>query len=402
MDKISLVKLLYSDYNNKKKQYVVENPDEYINQILSNNLSMIQYGFTEKVDFSLFLSTHRSSFSELFTYPSLSDEIIKKELTRMNRIICAKTNVLWRQAHNNIKECCYQSCNKKSIASHILQKNGILSRIAENNHLYTMETDFLYSQLASFKKIGINDIFTFRGFCKSHDESIFFPIEKKESVDFDDYTNQLLFAYRTMMSEKRKKEVMIEFHNLQIKSEPLLQYSSELHYSIEGHNQGILDCEFYEKLFLQDIEHKSCNFTFHVAYTSFQEVCISSIFSYETTQEIENYFSKNKKNKDRLAEIFISYFPIKNDCNVLMMGYLNEYKPLCGSWVNDIYSSNESVLLKRISDIMLRLSEQWVCSEFFYENNIKNREKQILNIINETGRLLDERTPVDFNVFLID
>ena len=41
-----------------------------------------------------------------------------------------------KKAEKEIKTCYHPNCNLNSINSHILQKNGILSSIAKENHLW--------------------------------------------------------------------------------------------------------------------------------------------------------------------------------------------------------------------------------------------------------------------------
>jgi len=57
---------------------------------------------------------------------------------------------------SSINVCYHPKCNKKSINSHILQKNGILSSIALDKHLWGFEIDTFKTPQFQFKRIGIN------------------------------------------------------------------------------------------------------------------------------------------------------------------------------------------------------------------------------------------------------
>ena len=64
--------------------------------------------------------------------------------------------------------------------SHVLQKNGILKEISVKNHLYQFSgvSSFDIDKKGPFelKRIGINDVYTFPGFCKIHDSKITLPL----------------------------------------------------------------------------------------------------------------------------------------------------------------------------------------------------------------------------------
>ena len=106
--------------------------------------------------------------------------------------------------------CMAPGCNDKCINSHVLQKNGILSQIASNNHIIEMKPTTIWEiethSLFKYQKIGINDGFTFPGFCAFHDKEIFKEIEST-TVKFDSYKAQCLFSYRGLCQEMKRKDV---------------------------------------------------------------------------------------------------------------------------------------------------------------------------------------------------
>lgn len=97
-----------------------------------------------------------------------------------------------QKAKSETNTCMYPGCTNKSINSHIMQKNGILSSIAEDKHLWELKIDNFKKEYIGFKKKGINKIYTFLGFCIEHDTSVFKKIETEGKIDFDDYTSCLL------------------------------------------------------------------------------------------------------------------------------------------------------------------------------------------------------------------
>jgi hypothetical protein len=197
----------------------------------------------------------------------------------------------------------------------------------------------------------------------------------------NDYKNQLLFAYRTILNERRKKELNISFNS---------RFNRECNFSdnslndeLSKQNQiGIDDIDYYLNIILSDLENDTENFIFFERGTMPQGVCISSHFSYESAREQAEQIILTGKDFDILTSVFICYFPIINE-NVLIMGYLKSMEGKCGKWVRSFFEMEEQVLFKSISDLMLKRCEYWACSEYFYNNKILPREKQIQNILFE-------------------
>lgn len=64
-----------------------------------------------------------------------------------------------QKAKSETNACIYPECTNKSINSHIMQKNGILSSIAEDKHLWELKIDTFQKEHIGFKKNGINKIY---------------------------------------------------------------------------------------------------------------------------------------------------------------------------------------------------------------------------------------------------
>lgn len=310
-----------------------------------------------------------------------------------------RLNRLFHKAINKNRNCCYPNCENTAINSHILQKNGILSSIANDRHIYVSKTNFFNSELFFFTKSGLNVTFTFKGFCKEHDKSIFQPIEDFE-IDFDNYGNQLLFAYRTLLNEKRKKEVLIDWYHLQINDELLGKEinKSIARESIVQDKLAIKDLEYYESKMLSDLNLKTENFNFKVRYTKETDICLASHFTFETTRQRKNKIDKTGTDYELLTDIFISFFPLENE-NVLIMGYLKEMENICGEFVNSFIELDEDKLFKQLSNLLLRRCEEWACSETFYLEKIRPREEKIYEIFREAAVSIDEDENIDFNIF---
>jgi hypothetical protein len=254
-----------------------------------------------------------------------------------DKVINSRFNKLFEKSLKKSRKCYYPNCNEQAINSHILQKNGILSGISENGHIYVLKTDFLNTGLFHFKKSGINVTYTFKGFCKYHDKEVFKEIEDYE-IDFDNYLNQLLFAYRTILNEKRKKEVLLDWYNYQKNDEVLKYYLIQdyIEKSIYGNKQAINDLVYYEKAILSDLNSNNESFIFKVRYVKQTDICLASHFTFETTRQMQETIIKTGKDIKILTDIFISFFPLENE-SVLIVGFLKENENTCKEFVNNLF-----------------------------------------------------------------
>lgn len=98
-------------------------------------------------------------------------------------------------------------CNE-IISAHSIQKKRQLSLIAEEGHVYRINSDLSILKITNgvpqLKKIGINKVSTFFGFCKQHDNSIFELIDN--SFLAPNKQQVALYAYRCLCREYFVKE----------------------------------------------------------------------------------------------------------------------------------------------------------------------------------------------------
>jgi hypothetical protein len=102
-------------------------------------------------------------------------------------------------------EAALGKCDGPIIQAHTIQKNGGLSKIARDGHVYLIrparvwtEDHFLEAQL-----LGVNSASTFTGFCRYHDNLTFAPIEKASFQANEQHT--FLLAYRGICHELFQK-----------------------------------------------------------------------------------------------------------------------------------------------------------------------------------------------------
>lgn len=256
------------------------------------------------------------------------------------------------KAIKKISKCYHPDCNEKSINSHILQKNGILSSIAKDNHLWEHIINQFKEPHFQFKKTGINEIFSFNCFCQKHDSELFKSIET-ETIDFSDYKSCLLFTLRTIYNEKFRKEVNIDMYKDMLKSE----FSSEMNIeflllTLEQEKLGLNDLELNEKDIWKDINENTESFIFEVREISKIELCLSAFYNYETTLEMNLYKFKTGKDMERVSGIFINIFPYKGK-TILLKGYNKIDEKSVKAYFYTFFKESEKRVQRKLTNLFL-------------------------------------------------
>jgi hypothetical protein len=295
------------------------------------------------------------------------------------------------------RKCFQPYCKKNAIDSHVLQKNGFISKISQNSHVY----EYIYFPFRElpfgFKKTGINDVFTFKGFCSYHDNYLFKEIENGIS-DFSDYKKNLLFAYRILAQEIVKKRLIIEWY-FSLISKNITKNKNQkafLNQSISGQQLGIKDSFITLKKVINNIKNPTLrDFNFHTRYINYLDICASGLYSFETTQE--QITMTDEVYEMPLTDIFVNILPIK-DKTVVSFGYWNTNNLECNIYIKDKFSLPENEFIKFLSDILIAQMENWIISFPFYDK-IKNDEEILSKLTREGLRTSNERFSIEYNLF---
>lgn len=108
------------------------------------------------------------------------------------------------------------ACGAKIIKAHTVQRNGGLADIAENGHVISFKRGFedIYKNQGKIvpREIGVRHASTFMGFCSTHDDALFAPVEKAPiSIDAK---SAFLLSYRAVCYEYFQKEVALRCGDL--------------------------------------------------------------------------------------------------------------------------------------------------------------------------------------------
>jgi hypothetical protein len=298
------------------------------------------------------------------------------------------------------RTCLYPDCNEKSVMSHLLQKKGILNQIAEDQHVCSYYTN-PQTYESKFKRTGINDAFSFQGYCTKHDDLLFRTIEKGV-IDFSSDTNKLLFTFRAIFNELRKKEVINDAFNKAVAAHTLegLIDKNFLKEYVRQNTLGARDLKYF-----LDLAHK--NFRdetndFNLSSLSFKRVplCISTVVSVESNAEMmfQSLINRKQFEEKTVPSLVINCFPLEQE-STMLIAYPKANSDRIEQFINDhVHIISNDPTLKSLSDLIIKFSETWTCSPSFYASNVKQHEKGIVKFSRETAHK-NSHLEIPFNIF---
>lgn len=308
------------------------------------------------------------------------------------------------QIYKNVRKkswpCMYCGCNDSAINSHLLMRNGILNYVVENGHLYELRSDapeaFKKEELPiSFKKVGINQSISFPLFCNGHDTSLFIEIEK-EDVDYTLYKHMLLYSYRSLIAEIRKKEIEVEKKRRIINSSTLYGLLGgvtidNFSKSYDLELQGIKDLEYCKEEILNDLQSSTESFVFlsrEIPLKGIYASTISSIFSSINDTifaPILNTFFFHLIPKENASQLVVGYHKERTNDKIIQYANL---------WMNAPTERMGVMLTALFCQI-----ETWGMSPSVYEQLKPNNLKEFYNKL-ELSLTTVNQTPIeDMNLF---
>lgn len=287
--------------------------------------------------------------------------------------------------------CSTNDCDEQSINSHILQKNGIINSIATDNHVYSIEPINIFkwenksfNEIVSFKKVSTNKILSYPTFCNAHDTNIFKQIEI-HPIDFTDYKNNLLFAYRTLHSMKRKEERVLDKESRMYKSQILNSYA-ELKVLIKMSKQKIdiintlLELREKEILKMQnDLENETESYNVEVIkYPLYKIAASTALLS----------LSNN------LNYIYINIFPYDNETIILICSPKDETDNWIKDYINDWKDKSDIEIQRKLTSHLTFCCENWCANPELIEG--LNQEVKNKLLTSTQTNLFDINSKVDF------
>lgn len=283
---------------------------------------------------------------------------------------------------NKKRLCMYENCREQAIKSHVLQKNGILKQISEDNHLIQLNAtninELENKGMFNFKRIGVNDVYTFNGFCNYHDSLVFKEIEGEDTIDLYNPLHQALFSYRGLCQEIRRKEISSEWiESARSIMDPFMamQFSS----LNDGYKIGINNLNFFKKELEESIREKCfLKFKFHTVKIPKIDLCISvplNVNDFENPLNLE-YEEWQASLPFPFTTSFINVFPYKKD-SYFIGGYHKDYPcKWTANKANKFSYLKNKKLKKELSDLVVLMLEFWTMSpKLFRKISPRNIEK---------------------------
>lgn len=304
--------------------------------------------------------------------------------------------------NKNVKDikwkCLISGCCENSINSHILQKNGVLNQIAPNGFVYEIKPKDVFKweslefkELTYLKKISINQAHSYPTFCIHHDTEIFKSIEC-HPIDFTDYKNNLLFAFRTLVSFMRREGIALEkekrlYNSNILQASPANQIPlsiSKEHIELHEYLIKIRNEEY--DLMINDIESGEENFTYLEFNFPLKEVYSSSIIS-----------------SPSLTSIYVNIFPYNCQTKILILVNKNSIDQWSTDFINSWMDLNEKDFEVKLTTHLLIKCENWGISENVFNNINQEISKKIIETTQsfkiKKNNMLDNNFLLDFNIF---
>lgn len=296
-------------------------------------------------------------------------------------------------------------CEENSINSHLLQKNGILNLISDNNHITQIKgNDFFKAEkdgIIGIKSVGINNVMSYPLFCNSHDTDVFAPIEIEEH-NLEDYTSQLLFSYRSLCGEVRKKIINVDIFE-RVKNSSQFAINTHLldlaESQIEANNMGIQDLNWYKNIMELEINNSYNTKDFIFEKIDFDFIPISASAVYSPLNPAEHTLEVLKNSENILNYLFINLIP-QEDKISLIIGY---HKSKSDKWILEYISSWKNLsqldFELKLTDLFATKIETWAISPDFWNELEPKNIKAFKEYWNEHANDLRITQSVNFNLF---
>ncbi len=306
----------------------------------------------------------------------------------------------FKDSQRKQRSCMVDECNEIAIKSHTLQKNGILKQISDKNHLYqfSIVSAFQTSKKSpsELAKIGINDVYTFPGFCKRHDSSIFKSIEKPD-YDIKSSKSINLFSYRALCQEIRRKEIAIDFAQKIIETNYDIQLIVLLYNYKIGLIKGLKNLYFFKKELEEDFKEDKNKFIHKICELPRTEICISAPLNiYDSDNKLSH---SDNFNDYPFVTSFINIFPYE-DKSFLMVTLCKDF--YC-NWTDNLFNKFQNTKspnhLKLISDLITTRLEFWCMSPRLKNTLNQNKLKELSLVFNKEVLNFDKNIVTEFNLF---
>lgn len=297
--------------------------------------------------------------------------------------------------------CMCPKCTDMAINSHLLQRHGILSHVTVNNHLYEISREDAFKWRENypvrFKKVGLNNAISYPLFCDKHDTECFFPIESG-TIDFEDYKSQLLFSYRAVCAEIRKKELtLLQTKENAANIEEISLIAEEL---LTGGDKGIKDLNYYKYLLEDELKANKGTFTFYHYSYPLLDIYSSATMSYEIFDSKRKRQVKDAIKKKVWDALFIHIVPQLTSTEIIIGFHNNHTSRDMEAYVKSWNGLAMEELGYKLTDLFVAHVEDWGLSPRLYERIPEERFKKFFELQAKYSTVVaEQKTNVGYNLF---
>ncbi len=300
--------------------------------------------------------------------------------------------------------CMVPGCNELAINSHLMQKNGVLSTIAEKGHLIEIKASDIFSWNSNddsgfleFKMIGLSKALSYPLYCDKHDTVMFKDIES-HPINLKGYKEHLLFSHRAICAELRKKERNVDLYQRMLRSVKLqmlgyMNNASDIKITLDGSIKGVEDFGIYKRLIEEELLDCKNQFVFKVFTYPLVELYSSTVFT------PLDYSKGEAMSETAYKVVFIHVIPYANQTYVIV-GY---HKSFVNQWIESYVDSwanlNSQTFQKKLTDLCVIWSENWGMSPKLYNSLDSYKKKLLLNYWEKNANNLSIYQDPGFNLF---
>jgi hypothetical protein len=306
--------------------------------------------------------------------------------------------------------CNYPGCNNPAINSHILQENGILNWIADDKKTFMEHTPWSKFRPEEFYPASINKskMFTFKGFCNSHDTTVFKEIENG-NLNFSFYNHNLLFSYRGLLNDLYSALVSRDFANKALYDNRFPDNWKDDYRKRRNREQlKVNELTYYKWIIEQEIilKQQDQQFVFHHFSLPKLELATSTIYGGIAIYGVKGYLemdytalrkikADDPSYKPACHPIFINLIPSENNLSFIL-GYVSTLAEIETIPVRNISSLGQEEILRLLSQILPKL-EVWGMSRTLYKKwKSEGKIDRLLNVrASWNGRIIPFRTEAE-------
>lgn len=325
---------------------------------------------------------------------TIKEEILKNP-QRINHMIQQKFK------NTDFKVCLHpkkDECKKPIKNAHTLQNNGVLSIIAENDHVMVTDTFNKIREGSILKKVSKNQATTFYGFCEYHDSVVFSEIETAEYIGSQ--KQNFLFAYRACAQEYHKKIRSIKSIQQTFRDNPsilLAPYFYENYKSVElSYNDVKETIDIFNDAFMRDDFNILENYVYK--FDKVYDFAVTTMFAPTYDLKGKQLTDIYSTDEERLKSIFVSFIPTKDNSYMIISCIKEDYEHFKG-YINQIKSLDEEKLKIFLNNLLPTYSENIVLSPRLWTKWTPFSQKKYEEVLEggtgEFDKLLSGESPFD-------